>query len=574
MGLVLDEGIREGEFLRRGCGNPGGNLLGRTQRVIDALVKIVADEVVRDAPIEDHNGIIVGEETGRRHDGGRNFFRAVEAENFFDEIDRTIKVVAPTRDTDGPRGTARGMRGGFFAGDGELECFEGRTHLGGRNVEAKFFGDVVVGDDDFTLPRDIAAHAECGADDVSTSGRDDQIDGAISGFMGAVNIDAAFVAIGRIGREPESLAGGADGLALEERALEDEVGGVGADAGIHAAHNAGDDQGLGGVRDDQHLGSEHALLAVERREFFSRDGATNDDLSAAKFTRVEGVQRLTGFEHHIVADVDDVIDRTEADGGEARLEPRGARANLNAGNNVCGVEWAVFRTVDADGGQEIAAQSRACRFVDRAAEDFLRVEERELEPRGEFTRDAEVREGVGAVGRDLDIEHGVSGREHIVDGGTERRAVRENEEAGGIFGDAEFLRGTHHAVGGLAADFRLLDFEISGQNCPGKCYGDAVADLVILRAANDGLHAERVAEVDRADGEFVGVRVFIADKDFADDDMGELGRAGADDLLHLEAEEGDRAGDLVVRSVEGDVVAEPVKRNFHGEKRKGMRIFF
>ena len=98
--------------------------------------------------------------------------------------------------------------------------------------------------------------------------------------------------------------------------------------------------------------------------------------------------------------------------------------------------------------------------------------------------------------------------------------------------------------------------------------------MVILRAANDGLHAERVAEVDRADGEFVGVRVFIADKDFADDDMGELGRAGADDLLHLEAEEGDRAGDLVVRSVEGDVVAEPVKRNFHGEKRKGMRIFF
>ena len=461
MGLVLDEGIREGELLRRGCGDPGGDLLGRTQRVIDALVKIVADEVVGDAPIEDHKGIIVGEETGRRHDGGRNFFRAVEAENFFDEIDRTIKVVAPTRDTDGPRGTARGMRGGFFAGDGELECFEGRTHLGGRNVEAKFFGDVVVGDDDFTLPRDIAADAECGADDVATSGRNDQIDGAISGFEGTVNIDAAFVAIGRIGREPESLAGGADGLALEERALEDEIGGVGADAGIHAAHNAGDDQGLGGVRDDQHLGSEHALLAVERREFFSRDGATNDDLSAAKFTRVEGVQRMTGFEHHIVADVDDVIDRTEADGGEARLEPRGARANLNAGNNVCGVEWAVFRTVDADGGQEIAAQSRACRFVDRAAEDFLRVEERELEPRGEFTRDAEVREGVGAVGRDLDIEHGVSGREHIVDGGTERRAVRENEEAGGIFGDAEFLRGTHHAVGGLAADFRLLDFEIS-----------------------------------------------------------------------------------------------------------------
>ena len=308
---------------------------------------------------------------------------------------------------------------------------------------------------------------------------------------------------------------------------------------------------------------EHALLAVEGREFFAGHGAADDDRGTAEFTSVEGVQRLAGFEHHIVADVDDVVDRTKADGGEALLEPGGARADLDAGKDVRGVERAILGAVDADGAEQIGAGG----LVERegAAEGFLRIEQREFEPRGEFARDAEVRESVGTVRRDLDIEHGVAGREHVVDGRAERGAVGEDEEAGGVLGEAEFLRGAHHAVGGLAADFRLLDFEIAGQNRAGQSDGDAVADLVVLRAADDGLHAERVAEADGAHGEFVGVGVFVADEDFADDDVREFRRAGADDLFDLEAEEGDRAGNLVVRSVEGDVVAEPVERNFHGE---------
>jgi hypothetical protein len=82
----------------------------------------------------------------------------------------------------------------------------------------------------------------------------------------------------------------------------------------------------------------------------------------------------------------------------------------------------------------------------------------------------------------------------------------------------------------------------------------------------------RWADIDGADGEFVGVGMFAAREDFADDDVIELRRAGADDLLDLEAKEGDRAGNLFGGDAsEVDVGLEPVEGKFHGGKEIGAR---
>ena len=99
---------------------------------------------------------------------------------------------------------------------------------------------------------------------------------------------------------------------VEARRLEHEAGGRGGDLDVGRAHHARDDRGLLGVGDDEHVGVERALDVVEGRHLLARRGAAHDDLRAAQLLGVERVQRLTGEQHHVVGDVDDVVDRAHA----------------------------------------------------------------------------------------------------------------------------------------------------------------------------------------------------------------------------------------------------------------------
>ena len=111
----------------------------------------------------------------------------------------------------------------------------------------------------------------------------------------------------------------------------------------------------------------------------------------------------------------------------------------------------------------------------------------------------------------------------------------------------------------MAADFGLFDFKIAGEDCAGERDGDEVACVAVGCAADDGFHASRHADVNGADGEFVGIGVFGAGEDASDDDVVELGRAGVVDGFDFKAEEGDGAGDFVGRDAgKGNVVVEPV----------------
>ena len=93
----------------------------------------------------------------------------------------------------------------------------------------------------------------------------------------------------------------------------------------------------------------------------------------------------------------------------------------------------------------------------------------------------------------------------------------------------------------------------------------AVAGVAVGRAADDRLHAAGGTDVDRANGELVGVGMLRARENLTDDNVLEFRRAGAVHGFHFEAEKRDRAGDLVDGGVELYVVAEPVEGNFHGE---------
>ena len=66
----------------------------------------------------------------------------------------------------------------------------------------------------------------------------------------------------------------------------------------------------------------------------------------ASSCKVERVHRLAQFEQHVVGDVDDVADRSDAGRLQARLHPRRRRADGHVGDRAC-VARAEVRVLDA-----------------------------------------------------------------------------------------------------------------------------------------------------------------------------------------------------------------------------------
>ena len=73
-------------------------------------------------------------------------------------------------------------------------------------------------------------------------------------------------------------------------------------------------------------------------DLFALGGVTDNDLGAGEFLRVEGVHGLAVFEHHVVADIDDVVDRADAVGADgADGADDAADAGFDDGDGSVGV---------------------------------------------------------------------------------------------------------------------------------------------------------------------------------------------------------------------------------------------
>ena len=114
---------------------------------------------------------------------------------------------------------------------------------------------------------------------------------------------------------------------------------------------------------------------------------------------IERVQRVTGLQHHVVGDVDQVRDRAHA----ARRQPDAhldrARRRAHAGDDARRVARAGGRVADLDVDPATGRQRRRHDLVG------ARQLPPRLEQRRDLARDAGVRQRVGAVGRDVDLQH-------------------------------------------------------------------------------------------------------------------------------------------------------------------------
>ena len=316
-------------------------------------------------------------------------------------------------------------------------------------------------------------------------------------------VDLALKADGGVGDQRQVTAGVRGAAGVEAGALDHHIDGIVLDLGIHTAHDTGQRHGTLAVGDEAHAGVEHALLAVESRELLVLLGGANHHATVAialgKGVEVKGVQRLAGEHHHVVGDIDDVVVRAHAQGVEALDHPVGRGTNLDVAHDAGDV--AVAQALVGNLDRKLVVGRAAGLDLDGGQ---LNVEIAVEDGTG-FAGHADHGQAVGAVGRDLAVEHGVA-RAHVL--GKRHAAGRilgQDHDAGVVAAQAELARGAVHAHGHDAAKLALLDLNVAGKHSTDHGRDDVVAGLEVLRAADD-LQRGGVA---------VGVEILVAHIDRA-----------------------------------------------------------
>ncbi len=159
----------------------------------------------------------------------------------------------------------------------------------------------------------------------------DQFRSAARGHFRHFRIGAAAKARAGFRVQLQKARGPANGDGIKPGALDQNIFRGKGNFGFGAAHDAADAHGTGTVTvaDQGNGGIQRALDAVERFHFFARLGLANHDAVIAHKIVVVGMQGMPQFQHHVVGNVDHVVDAGHACGFQAILQPRTAKAEFS-----------------------------------------------------------------------------------------------------------------------------------------------------------------------------------------------------------------------------------------------------
>ena len=335
-----------------------------------------------------------------------------------------------------------------------------------------------------------------------------------------VGVDLALVADGGLAHEVQAATGARDVAVVEAGRLQQDVGRALVDLGVEAAHDTGQaHRGLAVVGDDGHVGRERALLLVEGHELLALVRRAHHDVALAvadgELAQVEGVQGLARKEHHIVGDVDDVVDRAGTGSSHAAGQPVGAGADLDVLHDAGRIAAAHLGIIDGD-------VHEVCHLLGRLVLDGRQLDVGVLVEDGrDLGRHAGHGQAVGAVGGHLAVDHGVADAVPVHEIHAHRRVLRQDHDTGVVGGDAQLAGGAVHAVGLHAAQLARRDLDTAGQLGPLHGHDDVVACMDVRSAADD-LQRGGVA---------VGIRVLLSHGHLADPHVVRVGvTLGGQDL--------------------------------------------
>ena len=199
-------------------------------------------------------------------------------------------------------------------------------------------------------PLDLAGDSvDALADEFSASGFENQFGHAIAGHRRDAPVGAALEAMRGVGVHAVPLGHAADGRRIEPCRLDQHVLRLLGDHRVEAAHDAGQRDRLLRVGDDQVVGRELAIDAVERLQHFAIAGAAHDDRAAFQQVEIEGVRGMSEFVDRVVGGVGGVVDGARTQQFQPLHDVLGRRTDLHAANDARRVPRTAFGVVDDDG---------------------------------------------------------------------------------------------------------------------------------------------------------------------------------------------------------------------------------
>ena len=324
------------------------------------------------------------------------------------------------------------------------------------------------------------------------------------------------------------------------------------DAGIEAAHHAGQRDRAVGVGDDQEFIGQRTVALIQGLHDFAGAGAAHAD-RAFQLVGVEGVHWLAEFKHHEIADIHQRADRAKPGALEFFGQPQGrSRRRIQALDHAT----AIARAIGASLQHDIERRFRRQLCLGNLQRIHLRAH-----GRSHVESHAADRKTVGAVRRQLQFETGIRQAEIRSQRGANGRIERQFEQTRRIRIHAQFLRRAQHAEGLDAAQLRGLDGDAARNDRADGGERRLQAGSRIRRAADD-LHFFTAASGHLANLQAIRFRVARAGKNFGHDHAFE----GGADLLHVfhfQANRGQPRGKVLARGIYRYVLAQPAFRKFH-----------
>ncbi len=223
---------------------------------------------------------------------------------------------------------------------------------------------------------------------------------AAAGPIDGRRIGHPLESIRRPARQHEPPRGGPHRERRKLRRFEQDIGGVGGDLGAGVSHHPGQGHGPLRVGNHAHEVGEGVGLVVDGRERLAGKSPPHGDPAAPDSGKIEGVQRLSAFKHHVVGDVDDIVDAGHSHSGQPVNEPLRTRPHphtLDHPSRVVGTElWLEDLHRDAGCGRGSGLLRAGIGNVERS-----------FKQNGGLASHADVSEAVGAVACHLDLDRRV-----------------------------------------------------------------------------------------------------------------------------------------------------------------------
>ena len=251
---------------------------------------------------------------------------AIDAQHFLGKIGFAFDILAEIRHNSGQRiAVKRGL---------EAQLIQNTSHFLAGNLHADARVDARNGGDNrlFSLRRRIAVVNILNY--FARAQHIDQLAGAIRGFTAGCRAHAALVTAGSLCAQTQRAGRQADIRAVKRRNLEHDGRCFLGDFGFFAAHHARNAGRVGLIGDHQHIRRKRALLAVQRGDGFAGVGAAHDNVAVLHLRQIKSVHRVAGFQHHIVCDIDNIVDGTNAGGVQRLAHPHRRRADFHVANDA------------------------------------------------------------------------------------------------------------------------------------------------------------------------------------------------------------------------------------------------